>query len=63
MKLRYVFFCLLVLPHLHAQNPRFLKDVLSFPLGASVNPRMLDENMTYRERAGSEFNSITAENG
>lgn len=62
MILRLILFWLFALPFVHAQSPRFFKDVLSFPFGASVNPRMLDENMTYRERAGSEFNSLTAEN-
>ena len=66
MKSLFTFLTLLVTQFLWAQNPSnsklFLKDVVAFPLGASLNPRLLDENMTYRERAGSEFNSLTAEN-
>jgi endo-1,4-beta-xylanase len=39
-----------------------LKDAVSFRLGASVNPRMLVENEAYRNIAGNEFTSMTAEN-
>jgi len=66
MKILYTFFLLAISQLIFAQSqsvpPVFLKDVLTFPLGASVNPRLLDENVTYRERTGSEFSSITAEN-
>lgn len=41
---------------------KYLKDVIHFPLGASVNPTLLNNDLVYRELAGSEFSSITAEN-
>ncbi|UAJ13578.1 endo-1,4-beta-xylanase [Aquirufa lenticrescens] len=44
----------------NAQN--LLKDVITFPLGASVNPRLLVENEAYRNIASNEFTSMTAEN-
>ena len=44
----------------NAQN--LLKDVITFPLGASVNPRLLVENEAYRNIASIEFTSMTAEN-
>ncbi len=44
----------------NAQN--LLKDVITFPLGASVNPRYLVENEAYRNIASNEFTSMTAEN-
>ena len=44
----------------NAQN--LLKDVITFPLGASVNPRLLAENEAYRNIASNEFTSMTAEN-
>ncbi len=44
-----------------AQNP-LLKDAVKFPLGASVNPRMLNENEAYRNIAKEEWTSLTAEN-
>jgi endo-1,4-beta-xylanase len=66
MKILYTFFVLGISQFIFAQSqsvpPVFLKDVLTFPLGASVNPRLLDENVTYRELTGSEFSSVTAEN-
>lgn len=40
----------------------FLKDQVHFLLGASLNPRLLENNPKYRTRAISEFNSVTAEN-
>ena len=40
----------------------FLKNTLKFPLGASVNPRMLNENEEYRIIASNEFTGMTAEN-
>jgi endo-1,4-beta-xylanase len=44
-----------------AQDP-LLKEAVKFPLGASVNPRMLNENEAYRNIAANEWNSLTAEN-
>jgi endo-1,4-beta-xylanase len=44
-----------------AQDPH-LKDAVKFPIGASVNPRMLIENEAYRKIATNEWNSLTAEN-
>ena len=44
-----------------AQDP-LLKEAVKFPLGASVNPRMLNENEAYRNIATNEWNSLTAEN-
>jgi endo-1,4-beta-xylanase len=41
---------------------RYLKDQVSFPIGASMNPRLLIENEAYLKLASSEFNSVTAEN-
>ena len=41
---------------------QFLKDHYHFPIGASMNPRLLAENEAYRKLATSEFNSVTAEN-
>lgn len=52
-------------PFLQAQNSGsaiYLKQILSYPLGASVNPRLLEENASYRTLASSEFTSLTAEN-
>ncbi|MCZ2483166.1 endo-1,4-beta-xylanase [Aquirufa nivalisilvae] len=52
-------------PFLQAQqinSTNFLKQIIPFPLGASLNPRLLEENLAYRTLAASEFNSITAEN-
>jgi endo-1,4-beta-xylanase len=46
---------------LSAQNP-YLKNAVKFPLGASVNPRLLNENEAYREISSTEFTSLTAEN-
>ncbi len=43
------------------QDP-FLKGQVHFPVGASLNPRLLENNPNYRARAISEFNSVTAEN-
>jgi hypothetical protein len=52
MKILYTFFLLGFTQVFFGQNqsaPKlFLKDVLTFPLGAAVNPRLLDENITYR---------------
>jgi len=46
---------------LSAQEP-LLKEAVKFPLGASVNPRMLNENEAYRNIAKTEWTSLTAEN-
>ena len=43
------------------QDP-YLKDQYEFPIGASMNPRLLAENEAYRKLASSEFNSVTPEN-
>ena len=40
----------------------YLKNTVNFPLGASVNPRMLNENEAYRNIATSEWTGLTAEN-
>jgi endo-1,4-beta-xylanase len=44
----------------NAQN--LLKDAIDYRLGASVNPRLLNENEAYRNIASNEFTSLTAEN-
>ena len=55
--------CLLLsLTHMAYSQDRYLKDQYTFPIGASVNPRLLTTNEAYRNIASSEFNSITAEN-
>ena len=41
---------------------QYLKDHYKFPIGASMNPRLLAENDAYRKLASTEFNSVTAEN-
>ena len=45
----------------YGQTP-YLKNRYNFPIGASMNPRLLAENEAYRNVATTEFNSITAEN-
>ncbi|MDF5691331.1 endo-1,4-beta-xylanase [Aquirufa aurantiipilula] len=61
-------FTLLILgfsPLLQAQtfdSSKYLKQILPFPVGASVNPRLLGENTSYRGVVESEFSSLTAEN-
>jgi hypothetical protein len=42
-----------------AQSP-YLKNAVKFPLGASVNPRMLNENEAYRIIASNEFTGMTS---
>lgn len=52
-------------PFLQAQSSgtaTYLKQILTYPLGASVNPRLMEENASYRALASSEFTSLTAEN-
>ena len=46
---------------LSAQKPH-LKEAVKFPLGSSVNPRLLNENEAYRNIATTEWTSLTAEN-
>jgi endo-1,4-beta-xylanase len=46
---------------LSAQSP-YLKNAVKFPVGASINPRMLIENEAYRVIANTEFTGMTAEN-
>lgn len=58
----FFFFCLLCTSLiLHGQED-YLKDQFLFPLGVSLNPRLLIENESYAIRAQTEFNSVTAEN-
>ena len=40
----------------------YLKEAYSFPIGASMNPRLLESNADYEAIARTEFTSITAEN-
>ena len=53
---------LLGLSYCLSAQDTFLKNTLKFPLGASVNPRMLNENEEYRIIASNEFTGMTAEN-
>ncbi|MHA8070109.1 endo-1,4-beta-xylanase [Aquirufa ecclesiirivi] len=65
MKRIIALFILGFTPFLQAQqvhSSEFLKQILPYPLGASVNPRLLQENGSYRALAMNEFTSITAEN-
>ncbi|RXK46546.1 endo-1,4-beta-xylanase [Aquirufa rosea] len=39
-----------------------LKNLVSYPLGVAVNPRLLHENESYRKIVASEFTGLTAEN-
>jgi endo-1,4-beta-xylanase len=61
--MKTIFICLFILLTQRSlgQSP-LLKDQFSFPLGASMNPRLLQENEAYRQLATTEFNSVTAEN-
>ncbi len=61
--MKSLLFCLLLAAPLiaHGQGP-FLKDRYKFPIGASLNPRLLAENEAYHKVATSEFTSVTAEN-
>lgn len=44
------------------QKSDFLKNAVKYPLGASVNPRLLVENEAYKLIAKNEWTSLTAEN-
>jgi endo-1,4-beta-xylanase len=46
---------------LSAQEPH-LKDAVKYPLGASINPRLMNENEAYRNIAKNELTGMTAEN-
>jgi endo-1,4-beta-xylanase len=61
--MKTILFCLLlgIAQSSLGQSP-LLKDQVSFPIGASMNPRLLVENEAYLKLASSEFNSVTAEN-
>lgn len=61
MKTVLLSFCLFLTFFSKGQEP-YLKDQVRFPLGASLNPRLLENNPHYRSRAITEFNSMTAEN-
>ena len=61
--MKNILYCLLLsLTHMAYSQDRYLKNQYTFPIGASVNPRLLTTNEAYRNIATSEFNSITAEN-
>ncbi|MHA8061584.1 endo-1,4-beta-xylanase [Aquirufa beregesia] len=65
MKSFFILFLLSFSTFLQAQqidSGEFLKQLVKYPLGASVNPRLLEENASYRALAGMEFTSVTAEN-
>ncbi|MFL0299225.1 endo-1,4-beta-xylanase [Aquirufa novilacunae] len=53
---------LLGLSYCLSAQDTYLKNIVKFPLGASVNPRMLNENEAYRNIAKEEWTSLTAEN-
>lgn len=42
--------------------PTTLRDAFPFPIGAAMNPNLLTSNAAYRQTAGREFSSVTAEN-
>lgn len=44
------------------QSPETLQGASPFPVGAAVNPYLLQKNDAYRQVVATEFNSITAEN-
>lgn len=61
--MKILFICLLSSASLcFGQKAPFLKDALNYRLGASVNPKLLNENEAYREIVANEFTSLTAEN-
>jgi len=61
--MKILFICLLSSASLcFGQKAPFLKDVLNYRLGASVNPKLLNEIEAYREIVSNEFTSLTAEN-
>ena len=51
-----------VSPGLLPTAPLTLRDAFPFPFGAAMNPNLLTNNVAYRQTAGREFNSVTAEN-
>jgi endo-1,4-beta-xylanase len=57
-----IFSLLIGLTHIFYGQAQFLKDRYNFPIGASMNPRLLVENNAYRNVAITEFTSVTAEN-
>lgn len=57
-----IFGLLIGLIHISYGQAQFLKDRYHFPIGASMNPRLLAENNAYRNVAITEFTSVTAEN-
>lgn len=57
-----IFGLLIGLTHISYGQAQFLKDRYHFPIGASMNPRLLAENNAYRNVAITEFTSVTAEN-
>jgi endo-1,4-beta-xylanase len=57
-----IFGILVGLTHISYGQVPYLKDRYNFPIGASVNPRLVAENEAYRNVAIAEFNSVTAEN-
>jgi endo-1,4-beta-xylanase len=61
MKLFFIF-CLLSISLILQGQELYLKDQFLFPIGVSLNPRLLAENESYEFRAINEFNSVTAEN-
>ena len=44
------------------QSTESLQSASPFPIGAAVNPGLLQNNAAYRHVVETEFNSITAEN-
>ena len=57
-----IFGILVGLTHISYGQAPYLKDRYNFPIGASINPRLVSENNAYRNVAITEFTSITAEN-
>lgn len=43
-------------------DPAALRDAFPFPIGAAMNPNLLNGNPAYRATAGREYNSVTSEN-
>lgn len=60
--MKIIVFLLVLTTIVNAQNSTSLKDALKYPLGASVNPRLLSENEAYRDIAKNELTGLTAEN-
>lgn len=57
-----IFGILFSMTHIIFGQNAYLKDQFKFPLGASINPKLVAENNAYRNLARTEFNSVTAEN-